>query len=721
MRTALLALSLGAPAAALAQPLAIEAVSAPPSLVTGDRVLVRIVGEGAAHAELRLDGRPAAGELRPAPDGRGRLLLLEGLKPGRRVLVAATPGRPSLTLTVHAADAPMVSGPRQSPFYCQTEAFRLPDGQTLGPSTGPDCWAPTTVRYVYRRQGEAGLSPLADASVTPADADRVRTLDGRDVPFLVRVETGVINRGVYQFAVLHEPAVDGPLSPHTPPRGWARRLIALHGSGCTGGWYVQGDRLGGEVVDLDRLAEGYALFANTLNHPTNSCNPVVAAETTIRTRQRVIEALGPPLYTLTMGGSGGAYTSLQVADLVPGVFDGALISSTFPDALAIATQGLDARLLARYFRETAPGAFTPDQQQAVAGFGVPAGLVAVGNQAGRTDPAPDRRDAPGYRSAVFRDAVPPEARYHPTENRKGARPTVFDAAADLYGRDPSTGFARRPYDNVGVQYGLGALNAGQIGWEQFLDLNARIGGYDADANYAPGRSVGDPAAIAAAYEKGLMLSGAGGLRDLAVLDYGGLYTDLDAEGEYHLKHHHFAVRERLARWGGAPDLHVMWSGGVGLAARRAETPDPADAALSRVMADEGLRMLDRWLTAAAVDGEGSRAERLLRHRPQDLRDGCWTRAANPVFIMERQVAYAGGRCETLYPTFRHPRLVAGGPLAADILKCTLKPVDLRDYLEPPTAGQLARLREVFPHGVCDWTKPGVHQAPVRPLIDDVGD
>jgi len=42
------------------------------------------------------------------------------------------------------------------------------------------------------------------------------------------------------------------------------------------------------------------------------------------------------------------------------------------------------------------------------------------------------------------------------------------------GRDPKTGFARRPLDNVGVQYGLEALNAGVITKDQFLELNDKI-------------------------------------------------------------------------------------------------------------------------------------------------------------------------------------------------------------------------------------------------------
>jgi hypothetical protein len=67
----------------------------------------------------------------------------------------------------------------------------------------------------------------------------------------------------------------------------------------------------------------------------------------------------------------------------------------------------------------------------------------------------------------------------------------------------------------------------------------------------------------------------------------------------------------------------------------------------------------------------------------------------------------------LYPAHADPRLAAGEPLAEDVLKCQLKPVAARDYTQALTAAQLARLRAIFPHGVCDYSRPGVEQQLVR--------
>ena len=56
--------------------------------------------------------------------------------------------------------------------------------------------------------------------------------------------------------------------------------------------------------------------------------------------------------------------------------------------------------------------------------------------------------------------------------------THWGDLVNIYGTD-ETGFARSPWDNVGVQYGLQVLQAGSITPEQFLDLNANVGSWKA--------------------------------------------------------------------------------------------------------------------------------------------------------------------------------------------------------------------------------------------------
>jgi hypothetical protein len=674
-------------------PITIKALSTDPALVTGGDVLLRIAAPRGAPMHASIAGRDVTGAFSRGADG-AFVGLVTGLANGPQVLEVRTSpaGRveASLEIVNYPITGPVISGPWQTPFQCQTADFVLPDGSTLGPPLDANCSVKTVVQHVYRSTSDPKMLKPLPAGALPADLATTTTTDGRRVNFIVRVETGSMNRGIYQNAVLHDPTAEAPPTPFTPPKAWNRRLIAQHGSGCPGGWYIQGGRMGVNILDHPQLAQGYALFINTLNHPTNSCNAFLAGETTMMGKEHVIETFGVPLYTISTGGSGGAYTSLQVADAFPGLIDGVSIRATFPDALSIALAGLDAHLLLHYFTAANPSGFTEEQQVAVSGYAGLKAFVDAANQAQRTDPVPNRADAPGYQSARWNAAVPEAKRYHPAANPKGARPTVFDAARNIYGVDPATGFARRPFDNVGVQYGLNALNAGAITVAQFLDLNARIGGVDHDSNYVLARTIGDAGAIARAYQAGLTLGGGGGLASIPIFDNA---TSNEAGG-YHYGWFHFALRERLREANGSADNMVMW---------RSTSADAAQA------------LFDAWVQAYTSDASADpQRVKVLRAKPKAGLDGCYDRSTPPVFIAEPLVFSSKpvSRCSALYPVYSNTRREAGGPLAANVLKCQLKPVDARDYTPALSPSDLARLKTIFPAGVCDWSRPGVNQVPV---------
>ena len=232
----------------------------------------------------------------------------------------------------------VLSGPRQTPFICQTEAFTLPDGTRYGTATnGTTCAAPTVVLCVYLRTGTTAFVPMAKPAAIPADAATTTNSLGVQAPFVVRVETTTVNRGIYQSAFLHNPVTETAPSPAAPPRGWNKRVVAIHGFGCTGGWYLQGAAQGNlsagvgggfhaELLDRERLAEGYALFTNTLQHPSVNCNSVLQAEAAMMSKERLVRTLGKPVYTVSHGCSGGSYSSSQLADQMPGLFDGILLA-----------------------------------------------------------------------------------------------------------------------------------------------------------------------------------------------------------------------------------------------------------------------------------------------------------------------------------------------------------------------------------------------------------
>ena len=646
---------------------------------------------------VRLNGRDVSDAFHA--QGGSLVGLVTGLAIGRNELKVSAGGVTDqlFVVTNYSITGPIVSGPHQLPYVCQTDTFTLPDGSTLGPAADANCSAATKVHYVYLPKGAKDVKPMPSTSAIPSDAASTTTDAGKTVPFVVRVETGTMNRGIYQSLVLHDPTKDAAPTPFTPPAAWNRRLIAVHGVGCPSGWYRQGGVMGVNPLagaSLTRLGEGYALFTNTLNHPTNSCNAFLAGETAMMGKEHVIEEFGVPDFTVSMGTSGGAYTSLQIADEFPGLFDGILINATFPDALSIALAGMDAHLLANYLATIDANSFTPAQTVAVSGYQGMKAFVDAANQSQRTDPIAGRQDIEGYRPAVWNDVMPAALKYDVRTNPRGARPTVFDAAINIYGADPKTGAALRPFDNVGVQYGLAALKAGAITPAQFLDLNERIGGFDQDANPVAARSVGDAAAIKRAYQGGVTLGGGGGLGSIPVFD-DGAYNDA---GGYHYQWFHFAIRERIARQNGNADNHVMWRGPV--------------------QAERAWPVFIAWVAASKSDTSALSAhDKAVKHKPGAASDGCWVAEAgtSPVFVAERQTfsSKPDSRCNEKYPSAAFTRYVAGGPLDANVLKCQLQPIDAKAYASF-TPAELQRLRTIFPGGTCDFSKPGVNQTRVVP-------
>src|SRR5260221_7209501 len=76
--------------------------------------------------------------------------------------------------------------------------------------------------------------------------------------------------------------------------------------------------------------------------------------------------------------------------------------------------------------------------------------------------------------------------YDPVTNPNGTRCGDADLSTAVWGTTAGipagTVRARQTGDNVGIQYGLNAVLAGAITPEEFVTLNEKIGGFDADWN-----------------------------------------------------------------------------------------------------------------------------------------------------------------------------------------------------------------------------------------------
>ena len=66
-----------------------------------------------------------------------------------------------------------------------------------------DCSAEDRTDYFYRTTAGA-FRPLANRAERPADLATAHTLDGKAVPYVVRVESGTVNRTIYRLAMLDE-------------------------------------------------------------------------------------------------------------------------------------------------------------------------------------------------------------------------------------------------------------------------------------------------------------------------------------------------------------------------------------------------------------------------------------------------------------------------------------------------------------------------------------
>jgi len=515
------------------------------------------------------------------------------------------------------------------------------------------------------------------------------TLD-KSVPYIIRIETGTVNRAIYQITILHDLTKETAPSWSAQPGNWNKRLIYTFGGGCIGGWYRQGSSTGG-VTDNFMLSKGYALASSTLNVFGNNCNDLTASETMMMVKERFIEAYGVPAHTQGWGCSGGSYAQHQIGDNYPGLLEGIIPGCSFPE-VGFATINFitDAWLLDVYFtaRQAAMG-WTDEQKRQVTGFLQYATAPNIEIGAHRIDPKP---------ATTSCASVPLEQRYDPATKPMGVRCTVYDHTVNVYGKDPATGFARRPLDNVGIQYGLKLVNNGTISVEQFLDLNERIGGFDRDATIVPQRTVADLLAARAAYQTGRLTNGGGGLAEMPIIDFRD-YNDVLPGGDIHVRYHSFSMRKRLEKANGRSDNQVMWVNDNRFGLYSNANP----------LLQSAILKMDRWITAIKADKRHIRQiDKVVQNKPAELQEGCYTKDPAPAFIAEHQVR-GPSRCHDLYPSNSFPREVAGADIAADIIKCQTKPLEQSDYAVAFTATQWARLQAAFPSGVCDWSKPGYEQ------------
>jgi hypothetical protein len=756
-------------------------------LVSGGDALVEIVphGNDATGLQVQVDGRDVTSDFARRSDGR-ITGVVTGLAEGDNVLVANTQGSRSAQLTVTNAprNGPVLSGAAITPFYCATPTPVVTNGNTpatpgsgLSGTADANCNIATETALYYRttatvfnaitNPGGCTLSlpdpvwsigatattvpaqPTPPANgcfkpytpgVTPPDLATATTDAGSTVPFIVRVERGTLNRGIYDLVVLFDPAQ--PWTAVAPQAAWNGKVYYAFGA-STGQPRRQVRPATAWTSAEEQLKRGYLVAMNSMSDSARNSNRVLMSETVMMMKEHITDNYGPIKFTLGTGCSGGSINSNMNASINPGLLDGIVTSCTYPDSETTTLEVGDCVLLVEAYQkaglQTLWGGLTQDQinakKAAINGHldqtACHAWYNAFGSN-GRAGLYQQRLVSDNTTGAITQlptvinnCELPNSAVYDPANAAATAtlpRCNAWSWGESIWGRVAGSTAARDTRDNVGVQYGLKALTDGVISAEEFVTLNESVGGIDRDSTPRAERSVADPEALDIAYRAGIVASGKQ-LAKTAIIDLRGWdESNLPANMPPGLTpgaipiHHQwfsFAVRDRLVAGAGDANNQAMW--------RFARTGLAAPGTLGV----EAFLAMDNWLTALKADTSSTDiAQKVRTARPLsgtfDTRDFCLP----PEDATQTTRVYDMAACDAnphLRPTLS-PRQVAGGPRAEDVLKCQLKPLVETDYPAATfSAGQWARLQAVFSTGVCDWSQPGVGQTDaVGPLSFKAG-
>jgi hypothetical protein len=671
-------------------PVQVRALSTRADLVTGGDVLVEVVvpkGTDVRAVRVTAGSRDVTRAFRKAGPGlRGLVTRLPG---GRSTLKAVVPGAGSATLAVTnvGLQAPSFSGPLIQPWTCSNGATRA------------DCSQNATITYLYKPTAGTGLQAYDPAS-PPSDVATTTTDDGHTVPFIVREETGYSLRDQYEIAALFDPATQGRTpNPLAANPGFNHKLVLTHGASCDTS-YASGTAPSVELEDA--LSQGFAVASHALDNAGHNCNIATEAESLVRTKEMVVERFGPLRYTIGSGCSGGSLVQQQVGNAYPGVYQGITPQCSFTDAWSSAQQYVDYVGLRAYLE--GPGSvdsgIVPAQWPSIFGHANPANQItfttAIPNSG---DPS---RSCPGV----------PADKVFTTASQKGVRCSFQDYMKNVFGLD-AHGKAHRPISNVGVQYGLSGLNTylgANVGDptrppltpDQFVALNAGVGGYDIDFEHTAARTQGDPIAQDRVYRSGAVNTGAH-LDQVAIIDLGG-----PEAGAFHDVYRKFAMRDRLVREHGTSANQVFWQG---------QTPLLGDESF----VDASIRAMNGWL--AKVEADQSTLPLPKKILAAKDRAGVKERCAAPGGAADLPLE----ECRTAVGAtlFSSPRIEAGGGDMApvngvgpktvgftdDRLDCQTMPIESfvyagKKFADVFTAAQQATLKKTFPTGVCDYSKPG---------------
>jgi hypothetical protein len=647
--------------------LTISVLSSRADLVSGGDALLAIGGvDRMKGLKVTVGGVDQSRAFGRGTDGRIEGTVT-GLKLGDNRVVARAPKRTAgqITLVNHPIGGPVFSGPQIQPWKCQAGAL---DKQ---------CNAAPKFTYSYAPAGSTELVDYDEKNPPPASAIATTTTDtGATVPFIVRKETGYLDRDQYAIAALWQPGK--PWTATRPQPQFNRRLVLTHGASCDTEYKTAETP---DVMNATLLGHGFVVASHALDNAGHNCNLATEAEALYMTKERVIDSYGNLRWTIGTGCSGGSLVQQQVANSYPGLFQAITPQCSFTDAWSSAMEYEDYYGLLKYFEDpskwSAGVLWSPLEISSVLDH------PNVANPITFTTAIPNSglpsRSCPG---------VPAGDVYDPKTNPGGVKCTLQDYMVNVFGKRPD-GFANRPFGNSGVQFGLDGLRTGALSPAQFADVNAKLGGLDYNGNPTPERVEPDLIGLERAYTSGAVNS-ANNLNQVAIIDLRG-----PDPGAFHDVYRTYAMRARLLRNFGTAANQVLWRGQV---------PLLGDA----TFANQAVLAADKWAARfMADDRRVPLAQKIREGKPGSLGDRCTNGSGKDVPFEV---------CDQTVAAYGTPRFAADEPKTDDVLQCQLKPLRKDDYPVAFTDAQWTALQKTFPKGVCDYSKPGVSQHGATPWL-----
>ena len=289
-----------------------------------------------------------------------------------------------LVITNHPIGGPVLLASQTTPWVCATPVPVAAVGNTpatnaSGLSTtaiDAQCNIATEYKLWYRT-----FTPARQLLVRPArsvaddrrpepptPATRASSLTCRDdagglgrpdddhagvtVPYIVRVERGTLNRGIYDIAVLFDPTKPAWTATAPQPQ-WNGKVVYSYGAST--GQPRQQFRTEQNWADDTALTRGFMVVDHSLTDSLYNSNRILAAETTMMMKEHIVDTYGEIKFTMGNGCSGGSIGQNTVSSIYPGLLDGIQPSCDFSDSITTGIEVTDCVLLINPYATAASG------------------------------------------------------------------------------------------------------------------------------------------------------------------------------------------------------------------------------------------------------------------------------------------------------------------------------------------------------------------------------